>query len=278
MSTASSGASPSSAGSVAVVIPCFQARGTLRRALDSVLRQTLPARELIAVDDASSDGTWEELQRIREELGAERLRLLRLERNGGPATARNAGWEAARSELVAFLDADDSWHSHKLEVQAGFMQAHPEVAVSGHARVVAPEVLPQAAPPADPAVTWIAFRDLLWRNQIMTSSAMVRRQAPFRFPDGQRYMEDHRLWLEMARSGCRIARLETALAAHHKPVFGAAGLSADLWAMEKAELGNYRGLHRERAIGTPMLALLGAWSVAKFLRRLVLKASGALQP
>jgi glycosyltransferase involved in cell wall biosynthesis len=275
MSTASSGAK-ADAAPVAVVIPCFQARGTLRRALDSVLAQTRPPRELIAVDDASSDGTWEELQQLQAELGKERLRLLRLERNRGPASARNAGWEAARAELIAFLDADDSWHPHKLETQARFMQAHPEVTACGHARVVPPEVLPQAAPPAEPSVTWIGFRDLLWRNRIMTSSAMVRRQAPFRFADGQRYMEDHRLWLEMARAGCRIARLETPLAAHHKPVFGAAGLSANLWAMEKAELRNYRGLHRARAIGTPMLAVLGAWSVAKFLRRVVLKASGAL--
>ena len=276
MSIASSGAKPSSEAPVAVVIPCFQARGTLRRALDSVLHQTLPPRELIAVDDASSDGTWEELQRLQGELGARRLKLVRLERNRGPATARNTGWDAARADLVAFLDADDSWHPHKLEAQLRFMQAHPDVTACGHERVIAPQELPRSAPPAEVPVTWIGFRDLLWRNQIMTSSAMVRREARFRFAEGQRYMEDHRLWLEMAQAGCRIARLETALAAHHKPAFGAAGLSADLWAMERAELQNYRSLHRARAIGTPMLALLGAWSVAKFLRRLVLKASGAL--
>ena len=267
MSIASSGASPSGEAPVAVVIPCFQARGTLRRALDSVLRQTLRPRELIAVDDASSDGTWEELQRIQGELGADRLRILRLERNLGPATARNAGWDAASAELVAFLDSDDSWHPRKLEMQVRFMAANPWAAVCGHLFLVSAAGIQNLSVPEVPRAVEFGFRDLLWRNWFITSAAMLRRDLPIRFPDGQRHMEDHRLWLEMARAGYRMARIEAPLAAHHKPVFGAGGLSADLSAMEKAELENYRALHRAGAIGAPMLAVLTAWSLVRFARR-----------
>jgi glycosyltransferase involved in cell wall biosynthesis len=61
--------------------------------------------EVIVVDDASRDGTWRQLQALAREAGVP-FRPLRLERNSGPATARNAGWRAARAPLIAFTDDD----------------------------------------------------------------------------------------------------------------------------------------------------------------------------
>lgn len=267
MLTASSGAKPSGEVPVTVVVPCFQARGTLRRALDSVLGQTMQPREVIAVDDASSDGTWEELQRIQGEVGASRLKVLRHERNFGPAAARNAGWEAATGKYVAFLDADDSWHPRKLDIQVRYMERNPGVAGSGHRHVIAENGTRGLNVEDSPPAVALEFRDLLWRHGFITSAAMIRREMPLRFPPGQWHMEDHRLWLEMAWAGHRLARLEAPLAAHHKPAFGAGGLSAQLSAMERAELGNYRALHRSGAIGAPLLAALAVWSLAKFARR-----------
>ena len=265
MSIASSGASPDGGVPVAVVIPCYRARATLRRALDSVLSQTVRPRELVVVDDASGDGTADALLQIAG--GRDDIRVLSHEVNRGPASARNTGWDAAAAKYVAFLDSDDSWHPRKLEVQVRFMEANPGVAACGHLHVVSEGGIADLRIPENAAMTEIGFGDLLWRNRFITSSAMVRRDLPFRFPDGQRHMEDHRLWLEMARAGRRIARIEAPLAAHHKADFGAAGLSGNLPAMERAELENYRALHRAGAIGVPMLAVLTAWSLAKFARR-----------
>jgi glycosyltransferase involved in cell wall biosynthesis len=273
MSIASSGASPSGAVAVTVVIPCFEARGTLRRAMESVFAQTMQPREVIAVDDASSDGTREELRRIRREVGVGRLKILRHARNLGPAAARNAGWDAATGKYVAFLDADDSWHPRKLEMQIRFMENNPQIAASGCLHLVSESGIHELQVKDNPRVAELGFRELLWRNRFITSSAMVRRELPLRFPERQRHMEDHWLWLEMTRAGHRIARIEAPLAAHHKPQFGAGGLSAQLGAMERAELGNYRALHRAGAIGAPLLAVLWAWSLAKFLRRLVIVAA-----
>jgi glycosyltransferase involved in cell wall biosynthesis len=270
MSIASSGASPDGGVPVAVVIPCYRARATLRRALDSVLRQTARPRELIAVDDASGDGSWEELQRIQGEIGADRLRILRLERNLGPAAARNAGWDAAGAELIAFLDADDTWHPSKLELQARFMREHPEFALSGHRHVRDGRY---AALPAGLPYVEIGARELLLSNRFVTPSVMLRRELRQRFRAGQRHMEDHLLWLQLALRGQRLARIELGLASLYKPQFGAAGQSAELWAMESAELGNYRLLRREGLIGGPRCAMLSLWSGAKFLRRLVITAA-----
>ncbi len=269
MSTASSGASPDGVVPVAVVIPCYRARATLRRALDSVLRQTVRPRELIVVDDASGDGSWEELQRIQREIGTDRLRILRLERNLGPAAARNAGWDAASAELVAFLDADDTWHPSKLELQARFMREHPEFALSGHRYVDSGRYpdLPVKLPYVE-----IGARELLLSNRFVTSSVMLRRNLGERFRAGQRHMEDHLLWMQMALRGRRPARIELGLVSFYKPQFGAAGQSADLRAMERGELANYWRLRAQRLISLPAALALCLYSLIKFARRLAIVA------
>src|SRR5262249_4621066 len=97
---------------VSVVIPTYERRRWVCRAVESVLAQTRPADEILVVDDGSSDGTADELAR---RFGA-RVRVL-VQPNGGVAAARNAGVRAARHPLVAFLDSDDCWLPSKLERQ-----------------------------------------------------------------------------------------------------------------------------------------------------------------
>jgi glycosyltransferase involved in cell wall biosynthesis len=87
---------------VSVVIATFNAEGTIRDCVESLLAQSYPREdfELLVVDNASTDGTI----RVVEEFGAH-VRLLR-EPTKGPGAARNAGVAASRSRLVAFIDAD----------------------------------------------------------------------------------------------------------------------------------------------------------------------------
>lgn len=248
---------------VTVIVPCYRCRDTVARAVASVTAQTAPPLEVLLVDDGSVDGTAP----VLASLCSERVRVLRLERNQGPGSARNAGWQAARGEFVAFLDADDTWHPRKLEIQVAFMRQHPEFALSGHGHVFGSDFgrLPDAVPHVE-----ITGRALLLSNRFVTPSVMLRRDLAARFRDGQRHMEDHLLWMQLALAGHRIARIELALASLHKPQFGAGGQSGDLHAMERAELGNYRLLRREGKIGLVACGALLLWSVAKYLRRLAL--------
>jgi len=256
---------------VSVVVPCYRCAATIRRAVSSVARQTMPPSELILVDDGSGDATPERLHALASEFnGATSIRILELPANLGPASARNAGWNAAKQAYVGFLDADASWHSRKLEIQYRFMEKHADVHVSGHLRVVTPGEMDSIAVTDDPDVRYLRFADLLWTNPLAPSAMMARNDQRFRFPEGQRRMEDHQLFLEVARAGEKLALLKVALAAHHKADFGAGGLSGDLLAMEIAELSNYRELYRLGAIGAPLLASVWAWSLAKFARRVVI--------
>ncbi|EKD89265.1 MAG: glycosyl transferase family 2 [uncultured bacterium] len=99
---------------------------------------------------------------------------------------------------------------------------------------------------------------------------MIKRDIGSRFIDGQRYMEDHMLWLRVVCSGVSAVKLPLALAAIYKDQFGATGLSSRLWLMELSDLENYRRLHQEGCISRPQLAALLGYSLLKFMRRLVI--------
>lgn len=87
---------------VSIVVDNFNYARFLRRSLDSALAQTWPSTEVVAVDDASTDGS----QEVIRSYGARIVPVLQ-PRNGGQAAALNAGFAASRGDLVIFLDADD---------------------------------------------------------------------------------------------------------------------------------------------------------------------------
>lgn len=254
---------------VSVVIPCYRAEATLARALDSVRRQTWPPGEVIVVDDGSPDASFARVRRVVQESGIGGIRLLRRATNGGPGAARNTGWAAAAQPLVAFLDADDSWHPRKVEIQARYMLRYPEVSMSGHRwRTGGAEEGPGGyEPPEEPEVAALSFDQLLWRNVLATPTVMVRRTLPLRFDERKRYSEDYLLWLLVLAHGFRAAFLDAELTCLHKAPFGEGGLSAHLWAMEVGELDAYWQLYRHGWITAGRFMVLVTWSLIKFARR-----------
>jgi glycosyltransferase involved in cell wall biosynthesis len=261
---------------VSVVIPCFRCGRTIVRAVESVVSQTARPLEILLVDDASDDDTPSVLAELESKYGRDGLRVLRLERNGGPSLARNAGWNAARGEYVAFLDADDSWHPRKLAIQYAYMRDHPDVKLSGHRHLelVNGQALPdlEAETTAEP----ISLRRILFSNPFVTPSVMVPCDLPLRFREDRRHMEDHLLWMQVAASGARVVRLDAALASTYKRGFGDAGLSAQIHSMAIGDLTNYWILWREKKLRFPSMIGLTVWSLAKFLRRLLILAGRSL--
>jgi glycosyltransferase involved in cell wall biosynthesis len=105
--------------SVSVIIPSHDRAQVLCRALDSVLTQTVPAAEIIVVDDGSTDNT--------AALVAQRYPQVSYlyQPNQGVSKARNSGVEESRGEWLAFLDSDDEWLPEKLEKQMAALQQQP---------------------------------------------------------------------------------------------------------------------------------------------------------
>lgn len=111
---------------VSVVIPAYNGAAYIDAALDSVFAQTLPPREVVVVDDASTDDTAE---RVQERVKGAPLpvRLLRLTTNsGGPARPINTGVAAATGEYVAVLDQDDVFLPDKLHEQFAAFTRHAD--------------------------------------------------------------------------------------------------------------------------------------------------------
>lgn len=109
---------------ISIIVPVYNAAPFLKRTLASVMAQTYRNWELILVDDASTDGSTELIERLMDVYGMFQgtVRLLRNGRNQGPAVSRNRGIQEARGRYLAYLDADDYWEADKLEKQYGFMK------------------------------------------------------------------------------------------------------------------------------------------------------------
>ncbi|OIJ21754.1 glycosyl transferase [Anaerobacillus alkalidiazotrophicus] len=112
---------------VSVITPTYNSAKFIGETIESVLAQTYTNWEMVIVDDCSSDET---VRIVKEYVaGDNRIKLIQLKENSGPAIARNTAIEHACGRYLAFLDSDDQWLPHKLERQLQFMQEH-EIAFS----------------------------------------------------------------------------------------------------------------------------------------------------
>src|SRR5271168_5635127 len=113
---------------ISVLIDTYNHERFIEKAIVSVLEQDFPAaeREIIVVDDGSTDGTAEIVRRFEPQ-----VRLLR-KANGGQASAFNAGIPECKGAIVAFLDGDDWWAPGKLQAVCGVLAAEAEVGLVGH--------------------------------------------------------------------------------------------------------------------------------------------------
>jgi glycosyltransferase involved in cell wall biosynthesis len=105
---------------VSIILPTYNRADTIRRAIQSVVDQTFQDWELLVIDDGSTDRTTE----LDLEVDP-RITLIRQE-NQGVYVARNTGLRASRGRYIAFLDSDDEWLPHLLDLAIGFLKSSPE--------------------------------------------------------------------------------------------------------------------------------------------------------
>jgi glycosyltransferase involved in cell wall biosynthesis len=96
---------------ISVIIPTFNRASVLPRAIDSVLKQSHPADEIMVIDDGSTDETRQLIQQQYSEI------IYINQPNKGVSSARNTGIKNAKGNWICLLDSDDSWQPNKLEKQ-----------------------------------------------------------------------------------------------------------------------------------------------------------------
>lgn len=257
---------------VSVVIPHHNAAATLRRALDSVVRQTVKVREIIVVDDASSP---DQLDLVRAMCKTyPQTHLIELPANVGPADARNAGWNSATGEWVAFLDSDDAWHPLKLALQLAAAENHPTrpllVATHmSHADSVS-KASTSLPPGTMPHIRKVTRRQLMIHNGVPTSSVLLNRNVTMRFPAGQRYCEDYELWFRLSSLGPDLIQVELPMTLGFKHPFGEAGLSAHLAGIRAGERRTFRHARASGTLSRVEFSIAWCIMLARFARRIVL--------
>lgn len=107
---------------VSVILPVYNGQAFLREALESILRQTYHNVEIIAIDDGSTDASFQILQEYRKKIS------IYTQENSGVCVARNRGVEVSSGDLIAFIDQDDVWYEHKLERQLEEFRSSEQVA------------------------------------------------------------------------------------------------------------------------------------------------------
>jgi len=236
----------------------------------SVVAQTWRPAELILVDDASDDDTLSVLQDLQCCYGNDWIKIVYQQENRGPSVARNTAWDIAGQSYIAFLDADDAWHPRKIEIQLKYMQAHPEVAITGHYARWLREGEPFLRLSEHYTIKPIARLHMLISNRLSTHTVMLKKDLNFRFELAKWHSEDYLLWLNIICSGHKGAFIDLDLAYIYKAPYGAGGLSGQFWKMGKSELDNYRRLREKRLISWPAFIVLIVWSLVKYARRVII--------
>lgn len=106
---------------VTTIIPVFNCEQYIEDAIESALGQSYENIDIIVVDDGSTDDTRNKIKKFKN-----RVEYIYQE-NQGSSKARNIGIQMAKGEYIAFLDADDRWHTNKIETQMRVFQVLPEV-------------------------------------------------------------------------------------------------------------------------------------------------------
>lgn len=197
-------------------MPVRNAAATLPAALDSVLRQTEQAWELLAIDDGSTDDSTAILTAYARR--DPRIRVLPAPRRG-LVPALNAGLHAAAGHFAARLDADDVCLDNRLAQQRRHLESHPDVGL----------VASRVSFGGDPVRAAGYARYVAWTNQLLTHEAISLArfvESPLAHPsvmfrrqlvdDGRGYAEgdfpeDYDLWLRWLEAGVRMEKLATTL-------------------------------------------------------------------
>ena len=203
---------------VSVVMPVYNAEDTVLQALESLRAQSFHPLEVIVVNDGSTDGT---MKLLHQQPG---IKLLD-HSHRGIAPALNDGLAAASGDYIARMDADDLCHPERIELQASFLDAFPDIGIVGCKVAFGGDREKQAGYAAH--VDWmntLIDPDEIALNRFVESpfahpSVMFRRDLFEQFGayrDGP-FPEDYELWLRWMANGVKAGKVDQELVTWNDP-------------------------------------------------------------
>jgi glycosyltransferase involved in cell wall biosynthesis len=192
--------------SISVVIPFYHAEEFFEETYNSIKSQTLPATEIIVVIDGCGEKAVNFLASYND------IKVINLEKNGGPAIARNIGVKEATGDWIAFMDADDKWEPEKLEKQMLFLDNNPEFSSchTGIKTFIGKDVIAQFNNKPKKLMT----TDLLTSSHVVPTSWVISKSAFEKvngFDTEMQCSEDHDLTLRLVLANENIGFLSEPL-------------------------------------------------------------------
>jgi glycosyltransferase involved in cell wall biosynthesis len=164
-----------SGDTISVIIPLYNRREEIGRAVASALRQSHAPHEIVVVDDASRDDSAAAVAALDDR----RIRLVRHERNRGAAAARNTGIAAAEGEWIALLDSDDEWEPEKLTRQLVALRAVPNTPAASVTGYVIRDYRTGEQRAFTPRPEDATLDALVWGCPLGVGSTLLARRAVF---------------------------------------------------------------------------------------------------
>lgn len=248
---------------ISVVIPHYNNGQEIFRAYNSILAQSLLPREIIIIDDCSSDRCFLlEIERNHKLLDV-KLLILFLEKNSGPSAARNIGIKYAKSKYIAFLDSDDVWSADKLKIQYEIMEKN-NLNFSFHL---------YSAFPIDNLMSnnflkKISLLSLAKKQIICTPTVMVRKDSLCEFDEKIKYCEDFLCWVK-SNNNYYFHLIDSFLAYGFKKQYGDFGLSSNMRAMHLGFIEVCGILYNEKYISFLMYFVFTILEYIKYPLRLI---------
>jgi len=193
---------------VSVIVPAYNCEKYIGDSVRSALDQTLINLEVIAIDDASSDGTPDVLSSLADQ--DDRIRIFRNGERLDAANTRNRGFELARGRYIALLDGDDLWLPDKLEKQLALMeQSNCDFCYTAYTFINENGQI-FGKPYLVPAQ--VSLKRLVRENVIGCSTTLCKEELLKKHPMRPDYAhEDYVLWLELLQSGYKACGVTESL-------------------------------------------------------------------
>lgn len=251
---------------VSVITPVFNSEKYLGSTIASVLNQTYRNWELWLINDCSTDNSFALMQSFSAQ--DKRIHAVSLDKNSGPAVARNKGIENAGGRYIAFLDADDLWKPEKLAVQIAFMQENNFALSYSHYDVIDENGKPTGRTIYCPAA--INYKKLLIENQIGCLTGIYDAEQL-----GKIFMpliykrQDYGLWLNILKTGVTGHGIQQSLAFYRKYSTSLSGNKFGVLKYNWLLVRKYQNLNFPEASFYFFLFLFnkGMKFMAKFIRR-----------
>ena len=188
---------------ITVVCPTFNSAAFVIETLASVVAHDTPPREVVVVDDGSSDGTADLVEQYFAEVKPDFETKVVRAQHGGPGASRNLGVEAASSPWIAFLDSDDFWVPAKLTVVTDALKANPEANFFCHDEVLVTHRQQRVDMTYSRRVdtTGDMVRQIYFANRFSTSAVVCRKDLLVDaglFDTTLPSAQDYEMWLRMA--------------------------------------------------------------------------------